>query len=149
MILFTEQRLAGVGCLIAGLLLSAGCSGPRATPAVNAQVTATPPVTAPVPAAPQTPLETWAAMKACVKAGDFDGAASFFVARRRDNYRQMLKGMGKAQATEMLDGLSGFTPWMEAATIAGYSAEAKTPQGSITFTVNFEKENGAWKVLEF
>jgi|GEM_PF-3520690 len=99
---------------------------------------------------PLTPLEVWAAMKERVKAGDFNEASSFFVAKRREAYREMFKKMGKVQAYQMVSGFTEYKVWMLNEEIAGYTAKCKTDDAeSPGFPLNFEKENGVWKILEF
>jgi BspA type Leucine rich repeat region (6 copies) len=98
----------------------------------------------------QSPLEVWESMRKCVKDGDFDKAASYFVNKRREAYRTSFKKMGKKEAYDMVSGFVSYNEWMKNDELAGYTARTKDDdKDSPGFPLNFEKENGEWKILEF
>jgi len=105
---------------------------------------------------PQTPLtETnspeyvWNTMKSCLTTNNIQGAVSCFSIASRDDYQQMFSSLSK---TDMVACVKGLGP-IKKASIEDYRAQyyfTNTVAGQIiTFPVEFDKENGEWKIMEF
>lgn len=94
-------------------------------------------------------VATWIGMTNRMAAGDFSGVAAYFSSGAADKYRQAFVGMGAANAVSVIGEIGALIP----AVIEGDTAQSyfeKTIDGqTITFPVEFVKENGVWKIAEF
>lgn len=103
-----------------------------------------------VPAeSPDSIMTTWNSMTNRVDAGDISGAMSYFSVASADNYQHTFLSVGTANTISAMNQIGTLIPVY----INDYRAEfyfTNTIAGQvITFPVEFKKENGVWKILEF
>jgi hypothetical protein len=96
-----------------------------------------------------TPEATWNAMKASLLAGNIDQAVTHFSLVTREAYRRSFTAIGQAAICSVMD--KTVTPAVINGDSAQYYFEDATviPGETITFPVEFVKENGIWKIMEF
>ena len=93
------------------------------------------------------PTPTWTAMKARVAAGDLPGALSYFSVVSKDDYRRAL--LFDPAAASVISGIGSLTPAFVRDDAAEFFFTDTVAGQVITFPVEFIKENGTWKILEF
>ncbi len=88
-------------------------------------------------------------MKNRVINGDFSGAAKDFSVSSADDYQQAFLCIGAAKANSDMGQIGALTPVFIENDTAQYYFEQTIDGHLLLFPVNFEKENGLWKVSEF
>ena len=91
----------------------------------------------------------WNSMTARIAAGDITGAISYFSAASADDYRQSFLSIGTSSIISDISQIGTLTPDYIQDDKAGYYFEQVIDGQTITFPVEFVKENGVWKILEF
>jgi len=94
-------------------------------------------------------LEVWNNMKTHVAAGDILGAITYFSFTSTDDYRDMFLGTGTSSTTATINQTGNITPVFIYDDTAEYYFEEVVDGKTITFPVEFLKESGAWRILEF
>jgi hypothetical protein len=93
------------------------------------------------------PDATWNAMKTSLLAGNIDQAVSYFSTTSAEDYRRSFVAMGSAAISSVMN------KTVMAAVVNGDSAqfyfEDVIGGETFTFPVEFVRENGVWKILEF
>jgi hypothetical protein len=97
----------------------------------------------------ETPLAVWNSMTTHVAAGDISGAISCFSVASSDNYRQAFLSVGTANTISAVNQVGTLTPVYILDDKAEYYFQQVIAGQTITFPVEFDKENGVWKILEF
>jgi Resolvase, N terminal domain/NHL repeat len=91
----------------------------------------------------------WNNMVTHVTSGDINGALSFFSVASQDEYRQDFLSVGTGNTISAINQIGTLAP----SYIGDFNAEfyfTNTIDGQlITFPVEFDKENGVWKISEF
>ena len=88
-------------------------------------------------------------MKTHVAAGDILGAITYFSFTSTDDYRDMFLGTGTSSTTATINQTGNITPVFIYDDTAEYYFEEVVDGKTITFPVEFLKESGAWRILEF
>ena len=91
----------------------------------------------------------WNSMTARVAAADIPGAAFYFSSLSADKYRQAFLGLGTAAATSVISQIGTLIPATIESDASQYYFEKTIDSQTITFPVEFVKEKGVWKILEF
>jgi hypothetical protein len=91
----------------------------------------------------------WNSMAARVAAGDISGAAQYFSSISANEYQQAFLSVGTGNVISALNQIGTLTPvFINSATAEYYFTNTVDGQ-TITFPVEFDMENGVWKILEF
>jgi hypothetical protein len=91
----------------------------------------------------------WAGMASHVASGDINGALSFFSVASVDQYRQAFLSVGTANAVSALNQVGALIPVYVNGDRAEYYFTNTIDGQTIGFPVEFDNENGFWKILEF
>jgi hypothetical protein len=94
-----------------------------------------------------TPDAVWNAMKTTLLNGNIDQAASYFSHRSAEIYRRSFAGMGSTAIASVMN--KTVTPVAIDGDTAQYYFQDTIHGDTITFPVEFVRENGVWKILEF
>ncbi len=94
-------------------------------------------------------LSVWNTMKDRVAAGNISGAAQCFSSLSVDDYQQDYLTIGTANLTSAINQVGTLTPVYIYNDKAEYYFEQVVNGQTITFPVEFRKENGIWKISEF
>jgi DNA-binding beta-propeller fold protein YncE len=94
-------------------------------------------------------LSVWNDMKDRVAAGNISGAAQCFSSLSVDDYQQDYLTIGTANLTSAINQVGTLTPVYIYNDKAEYYFEQVVNGQTITFPVEFRKENGIWKISEF
>lgn len=95
------------------------------------------------------PTPAWTNLMAHIADGDVEGALANFSVASVDQYRQTFLSVGKANAISALNQIGTLMPVYIINDRAEYYFTNTIEGQIITFPVDFVKENGVWKVLEF
>jgi len=95
-----------------------------------------------------TPDTAWTAMNTSLSGNHLDQAISCFSRATADDYRGWFSAIGTATVSSLINGKTLWAAVIEAET-AQYYFEDTIGGETITFPVEFVKENGIWKILEF
>jgi hypothetical protein len=121
-----------IPCILAAILLGiAGCATPNSG------------------AGGHNPESVWNDMKSCLEAGDISGAISGFSIASKDRYQREFSSLSKAELLSYAKGLGPIKPASIESDRAQYYFESVVDGQKITFPIEFDKENGEWKILEF
>jgi hypothetical protein len=94
-------------------------------------------------------LAVWNNMIAHVVAGDISGAIPSFSIASADNYRQAYFSVGTSSTISAINQIGTLTPVYILDDKAEYYFQQVIAGQTITFPVEFDRENGAWKIFEF
>ena len=94
-------------------------------------------------------LAVWNGMKSCVANGNISGAAQCFSSKTADDYLGDYLAVGTANLISTLNQSGSLTPLSIENDLAEYSFNQTVGGETITFPVEFIKENGVWKIFEF
>ena len=97
----------------------------------------------------EDPTPAWTNMTMHVALGDIEGALSNFSVASVDQYRQAFFSVGTANAISVMNQIGALAPVFINNDRAEYYFTSTIDGQIITFPVEFNKENGVWKVLEF
>jgi len=91
----------------------------------------------------------WNSMTNNLVSGDIEGALTFFSVAAQDDYRQTFLSVGSANAASAVSQIGALTPVYVNDFKAEYYFTNTIAGQIITFPVEFDNENGVWKILEF
>jgi alpha-tubulin suppressor-like RCC1 family protein/DNA-binding beta-propeller fold protein YncE len=94
------------------------------------------------------PTSAWSSMTNHVASGDITGALSYFSSASADGYGRALQSLG-ADAISDMNQIGTLTPVSINDTTAEYYFEQTVNGQLLLFPVEFVKENGVWKILQF
>ena len=96
-----------------------------------------------------SPEHVWNTMKSCLTTNNIQGAVSCFSVASQEDYQQAFSSMSKTDMVTYVKGLGA----IKKASLEGDTAQyyfTNTVDGIIiTFPVEFDKEDGEWKIMEF
>jgi len=95
------------------------------------------------------PTPAWTGMTNRIAAGDISGALSYFSVAAVDDYQQAFLSAGTASTISAISQIGTLTPVYILDDKAEYYFQQVIAGQTITFPVEFDKENGVWKILEF
>jgi hypothetical protein len=96
-----------------------------------------------------TPEAVWSAMKQRLLAGDIAGAIPYFASNAAEDYRQLYLTFSASDLTTMISQIPAISPIFIEGDEAQYYFQQPIDGVTITFPIDFVKENGTWKVLEY
>ncbi|HXI70816.1 MAG TPA: hypothetical protein VNN22_10725 [Verrucomicrobiae bacterium] len=96
-----------------------------------------------------TPEEVWNNMKASLKAGNINGAVSYFSVASRGDYRETFRALSKQELKTDANGMGILKASSVEGDKAQYYFESNVDGTNITFPVEFVKEDGKWKIMEY
>jgi hypothetical protein len=88
-------------------------------------------------------------MKARLDADDISGAVSCFSVVSQEKYQQSFSSLSKTELKTYVKGLGPIRQKSIGDDKAQYYFTNVVDGKTITFPVEFDKENGAWKIVEF
>ena len=94
-------------------------------------------------------MPVWNSMTTNVAAGDISAAISSFSSVSADGYQQAFLCIGTAKAISDINAIGTLTPVFIEHDTAEYYFEQTIGGQLLLFPVEFVKENGVWKILEF
>lgn len=95
------------------------------------------------------PERVWNDMKARLKAGDVPGAIAHFSITSKDKYQEAFLSLSKAELLSAVEGLATIKPATIENDRAQYYFESVIEGQKITFPIEFVKELGQWKIMEY
>jgi hypothetical protein len=95
------------------------------------------------------PEAMWKDLMAKMKAGDVEGAVSHFCASAQNNYRQTFNSLSKEELRSMCKDMENINAVTIERDHAQYHFESVMDGHTLTFPVEFYRELGQWKVLEY
>jgi len=95
------------------------------------------------------PEAVWKDFIARLKAGDVNGAVSSFSLESKDKYRDAFQASSKNELRSDAKGMENIKPATIESDHAQYYFENIVDGKTITFPVEFDKEFGQWKIVEF
>jgi hypothetical protein len=81
--------------------------------------------------------------------GDIEGALQYFHSQSRERDRRVFRGLSPAQLQLSTSQIPGLSPVLIQNHDAHYSFVRQIRGATITFPVDFGKENGLWRVIMF
>jgi hypothetical protein len=96
-----------------------------------------------------SPESVWNTMKSCLTTNNIRGAVSCFSVASQEDYQQAFSSMSKADLISYVKGLGPIKKASMEGDKAQYYFENVIGGKTITFPVEFDKENGVWKIMEF
>ena len=94
-------------------------------------------------------MPVWTNMTAQLAAGNITGAASYFSVASAAQYQQAFLSVGATNAISAINQIWTLTPVFIKSDTAEYYFTNTIDGQIITFPVEFDKENGVWKISEF
>jgi hypothetical protein len=91
----------------------------------------------------------WNGMTNRIANGDISGAAQFFCSKTADGYQQAFFCIGAAKVISDVNDIGPLTPVYIESGLAEYYFEQTVEGIPLLFPVEFIKEDGTWKILEF
>jgi len=88
-------------------------------------------------------------MKAHLLRGDIVGAASCFASSEAEKYREMYSAIGINDLVKTISEIPPISPVSIERDKAQYYFEQPVDGVKITFPIEFVKENGKWKIMEY
>jgi DNA-binding beta-propeller fold protein YncE len=98
---------------------------------------------------PDTFQTIWNNMTTNVNAGDISGAMQYFYSVSADRYQQAFLAIGSDNLIPILNAVPTLTPDYIMSDTAEYYFEEEIAGQTVTFTVEFVRENGVWKIEQF
>jgi hypothetical protein len=95
------------------------------------------------------PLQSWNTMVAFAASGNLEGAISSFSSVTADGYRQTFLSIGISALTTDLNAIGLLHPVFIRSDTAQYYFEQTIDGQLLLFPVDFVKENGVWKIMQF
>jgi hypothetical protein len=99
--------------------------------------------------AAEDPTPAWTNLTAHVAVGDISGAISNFSSVSTNEYQQAFISIGTNDLSSAISQIGTLTPVFIKNASAEYYFTNTIDGQTITFPVEFDKENGVWKILEF
>jgi len=97
---------------------------------------------------PQDPISTWNMMTNSIMSGDISGAIAHFSVVTADDCQQTILSLGTNVISDINE-IGPLTPVSINDTTAEYYFEQTVNGQVLLFPVEFVKENGVWKILQF
>jgi len=97
----------------------------------------------------ENPEAVWKHLLDRLRAGDVNGAMGDFSLHSKDNYRSMLSALDNSQLRSALKDMENIKPVIVEEDRAQYRFEAVIEGKTITFPIEFTKEFGQWKIVEY
>lgn len=95
------------------------------------------------------PETVWKHMIARLKADDVKGAMSDFGVASKDKYQEAYQSLSKSELLSTIKDMEKITPASIEGDQAQYYFESVVQGQTITFPVEFDKEDGQWKIMEY
>jgi len=95
------------------------------------------------------PEATWNVMKQDLVSGEIEGAVSYFASISKEKYRQAFLSIGTNDLTVVISQIPAISPVYIENHTAEYFFTNTIDGQTITFPIEFVKENGIWKIMEF
>lgn len=96
-----------------------------------------------------TPDATWNDMTSSVAAGNIGAAATYFSSGSVEKYRAAYLSIGATDLAPIISQIPALSPVAIEGDSAQYRFDKVIEGVTITFPVEFIKENGIWKIVEF
>jgi hypothetical protein len=96
-----------------------------------------------------TPEAVWNAMKQRLVAGDIAGAIPYFASIVAEDYRQTYLSIGATELAPVMSQIPPMAPIFIEGDKAQYYFQQPIDGVMITFPIDFVKENGVWKIMEY
>ena len=98
-----------------------------------------------------TPVAVWEAMKQRLLASPVDvaGAVGYFSASTSEAYRWQFLTMTPTELTDSISQILAITPVFLRTRMAQYRFDQISQGLTITFPINFARENGLWKIVDY
>ena len=96
-----------------------------------------------------TPEGVWNAMKQRLLAGDIAGAIPYFASSAGEDYRQLYLTFSASELNSLISQIPAISPIFIEGDKAQYYFQQPVAGVTITFPIDFVKENGLWKILEY
>jgi hypothetical protein len=96
-----------------------------------------------------SPEAVWKHMIARLKAGDIQGAMSDFSIASKDKYQRAYQTLSKDELLSTIKDMENIKPATIESDRAQYYFESLVEGKTITFPVEFDKEFGQWKIMEY
>jgi hypothetical protein len=95
------------------------------------------------------PESVWTGMKQHLLAGDIAGAIPYFCSFSAEKYRRAYLSIGAAALNPVISQIPAISPVFIEAQKAQYYFQQPVGGVTITFPIDFVKENGVWKIAEY
>ena len=95
------------------------------------------------------PEAVWNETRARLKAGDIEGAISHFSIASKDKYRESFRVLSKDELRSTAKDMKDIKPATIESDHAQYYFESVIEGQTLTFPIEFDKEFGQWKILEY
>jgi hypothetical protein len=95
------------------------------------------------------PTSVWNAMKQHLIAGDIAGAVLYFSSATASKYRGVFLSIGTTDLAPIISGIPNITPVFIGPDAAEYRFDQIIQGYTITFPVEFKKENNTWKIVDY
>ena len=92
-----------------------------------------------------SPEMTWNLLIASLKAGDIDTAMLCLTPNMQSRFRPLFTGMTKEALREMAESFTGFGG---ASPLGENAYEAYATRGTLAGSIQFQKANGMWRIVE-
>jgi hypothetical protein len=96
-----------------------------------------------------TPEGVWDQMVSNLRTSDINGAVSFYSVASKDKYREAFTSLTKDELSSMAKDLGAIKQSSLEQDTAQYYFERSIDGQMITFPVEFVKEDGQWKIMEY
>jgi hypothetical protein len=96
-----------------------------------------------------SPEAVWNAMKQRLLAGDIQGAIQYFSSISADSYRQEFLSIGPTDLISLVSQIPAVVPVFIEDEAAQYRFDRVIQGITLTFPIDFIKENGTWRILEY
>ena len=96
-----------------------------------------------------SPESVWNTMKSCLTTNNIQGAVSCFSVASKEDYQQAFSSLSKAELASYVKDLGIIKKVYIKDDKAQYYFEKEISGKTITFPVDFDKEDGVWKIMEF
>ena len=94
-------------------------------------------------------MAVWNDMTTRLSTGDLSGAVSDFAMAAADDYQQGFLSVGTENAIIAINQIGNLTPVYILEDKAEYYFQQTNEGQTISFPVEFVRENGKWKIMEF
>lgn len=125
------------------LVIANGCITASKPASANASAVGQQPVSA------DTPEGVWSQMVSHLRTGDIDGAIFYFSVASKDQYRESFHALSREELESAVSDLGSIKQSSIGENTAEYYFERPIDGQMITFPVEFDKEDGQWKIMEF
>ena len=96
-----------------------------------------------------SPEYVWNTMKSCLTTNNIQGAVACFSVASKDKYQEAFSALSKDELRSYVKGLGTIKQSSIENDRAQYYFENVVDGQKITFPIEFDKENGEWKIMEF